>query len=271
MSTYVMSDLHGCFDEFMQMLKKIDFNEDDTLILAGDYMDRGTQNYEMLEWLVNRPDNVLMLLGNHDEEFIEHIRIMELVVQKFEIEIDFDSYEDFYKLYDAVQLILPKYNEDAAGYFDCYGTLIEIIDEKENGVTLNKAVRWRQMLEALPYTYNIKSNGREVIVVHAGYAEDIKQLEGYKIYKYEHLEDLYLHAREESIEYGGKENAIIIAGHTPTIAKEFAYNNGHIFHYHDDKKNCDFYDIDCGAVYKKYDKNAHLACLRIDDMKEYYV
>ena len=43
-----MSDLHGCFDELNAMLAKIGFSDQDKLILAGDYIDRGSQNYEML-------------------------------------------------------------------------------------------------------------------------------------------------------------------------------------------------------------------------------
>ena len=49
--TYIMSDLHGCFDELNAMLAKIGFSDQDKLILAGDYIDRGSQNYEMLCWM----------------------------------------------------------------------------------------------------------------------------------------------------------------------------------------------------------------------------
>lgn len=44
MSTYVMNDIHGCYDELMKMLEKIQFSSDDTSIIAGDYMDRGRQS-----------------------------------------------------------------------------------------------------------------------------------------------------------------------------------------------------------------------------------
>ena len=37
---YVISDIHGCYDEFQQMLKKINFNpEKDELIIDGDIID----------------------------------------------------------------------------------------------------------------------------------------------------------------------------------------------------------------------------------------
>lgn len=37
--TYVMSDIHGCYDKYMKMLEKIGFSEDDTLYVLGDILD----------------------------------------------------------------------------------------------------------------------------------------------------------------------------------------------------------------------------------------
>jgi Calcineurin-like phosphoesterase. len=47
MSTYVISDIHGCYNEFLSMLEKIRFSGSDNLILSGDYIDKGKQSYEM--------------------------------------------------------------------------------------------------------------------------------------------------------------------------------------------------------------------------------
>ena len=55
MSTYVISDIHGCYNEFLSMLEKIYFSESDNLVLAGDYIDRGKQSYEMLKWMEQCP------------------------------------------------------------------------------------------------------------------------------------------------------------------------------------------------------------------------
>ena len=38
---YVMSDLHGCFDKYKEMLSLIDFAPRDTLYVLGDVIDRG--------------------------------------------------------------------------------------------------------------------------------------------------------------------------------------------------------------------------------------
>lgn len=39
MSTYIISDIRRCYDEFLSMLEKIRFSGSDNLILAGDYID----------------------------------------------------------------------------------------------------------------------------------------------------------------------------------------------------------------------------------------
>lgn len=76
MSTYAISDIHGCYDEFMALLRKISLQEEDELILLGDYIDRGPKSYEMLKWLENVPANVVTLKGNHDDGFCRNVRMM---------------------------------------------------------------------------------------------------------------------------------------------------------------------------------------------------
>ena len=60
-----MSDIHGCYDDMIKMLEQIVFTDEDTLILAGDYIDRGSQSFEMLKWIESNPKNVIFLIGNH--------------------------------------------------------------------------------------------------------------------------------------------------------------------------------------------------------------
>ena len=51
MSIYAMSDIHGSYDAFCEMLSLIKMTDNDELILLGDYVDRGPKSYEMLKWL----------------------------------------------------------------------------------------------------------------------------------------------------------------------------------------------------------------------------
>ena len=54
MSTYVFGDLHGCFDEFIKLLEKVNFNPKlDNLVLTGDLIGRGPKPLETLEYLLN--------------------------------------------------------------------------------------------------------------------------------------------------------------------------------------------------------------------------
>ena len=40
-ATYVISDIHGNYNAYMDMLKKIQFDDDDILYILGDILDRG--------------------------------------------------------------------------------------------------------------------------------------------------------------------------------------------------------------------------------------
>ena len=62
---YVMSDIHGCFDKYKEMLSLIDFAPRDTLYVLGDVIDRGPDGIKILQDMMLRP-NVFPLLGNHE-------------------------------------------------------------------------------------------------------------------------------------------------------------------------------------------------------------
>lgn len=81
--TWVVGDVHGCYDELMDLLTLIkkscppgDLNsfclkERDRLVFLGDYIDRGPNSKEVLEFLMNLEayfgaDRVVCLLGNHE-------------------------------------------------------------------------------------------------------------------------------------------------------------------------------------------------------------
>lgn len=67
---YVMSDLHGCYDEFIKMLKLINFGEDDEIFILGDIFDRGNKPLEILDYIVSHK-NIHLIKGNHEKFFEE--------------------------------------------------------------------------------------------------------------------------------------------------------------------------------------------------------
>lgn len=71
MSKYVMSDIHGCFDKFKQMLQMINFSKEDELYILGDIFDRGPQSLEILDYILGNK-NMFLLKGNHEHMFQEY-------------------------------------------------------------------------------------------------------------------------------------------------------------------------------------------------------
>ena len=67
---YVMSDIHGMADRYQEMLELIDFNEQDTLYVLGDIIDRGNGSIKVLQDMMRRP-NVHGIFGNHEWMCVE--------------------------------------------------------------------------------------------------------------------------------------------------------------------------------------------------------
>lgn len=67
---YVVGDLHGCYLEFMQQLKKVEFDfEKDLIISVGDLVDRGQDSLKCLE-LIKEPW-FESIRGNHEQMCLE--------------------------------------------------------------------------------------------------------------------------------------------------------------------------------------------------------
>ena len=69
MSTWAITDIHGCAYTFESLLRTIDFTPEDTLFLLGDYIDRGPRSKDVLDTILRLKRDgytVECLLGNHD-------------------------------------------------------------------------------------------------------------------------------------------------------------------------------------------------------------
>ena len=67
MAHYVVGDVQGCFTELEALLKKIKFNStQDTLVFAGDLVNRGNESEKVLEFCIKNTSSVKAVLGNHD-------------------------------------------------------------------------------------------------------------------------------------------------------------------------------------------------------------
>ena len=75
---FVVGDIHGCYMKLKKLLERLDWTPggDDLLIFLGDYIDRGPQSYEVVDTLADlagRAPNVVTLMGNHEDMFVQFI------------------------------------------------------------------------------------------------------------------------------------------------------------------------------------------------------
>ena len=59
-------------------------------------------------------------------------------------------------------------------YFDYYGCIRELVLDHQ--ASLNDFTRWARMFRTWPCQRKVEIRGREFIIVHAGYREDLRQL-----------------------------------------------------------------------------------------------
>lgn len=96
MKIFCMSDIHGCLKEFEDALSLIDLNNDNRLILLGDYIDGGKDSKLVLNKIIDlqnkHGDKVIALLGNHEQSVLEN---------------EDEEYKDYFKWFRR----LPRYCE----------------------------------------------------------------------------------------------------------------------------------------------------------------
>ena len=74
MRRFVIGDIHGRFEALKEVLKKAKFDySQDKLIVLGDVVDGGYNIYEVVEELL-KIKNLIMIMGNHDEFFLNHLK-----------------------------------------------------------------------------------------------------------------------------------------------------------------------------------------------------
>lgn len=75
MSTYVMSDIHGDYDRWRNILDQIKLTKDDKLIINGDVIDRGKYGIKIIQEIMAANDEgkkIVMTLGNHEIMMLEN-------------------------------------------------------------------------------------------------------------------------------------------------------------------------------------------------------
>ena len=74
---FAIGDIHGCAQKLRELIGLIAANhEKDTLIFIGDYIDRGSSNREVVDYVLQLKQefkNVVCLLGNHEQMLLNYL------------------------------------------------------------------------------------------------------------------------------------------------------------------------------------------------------
>lgn len=83
---YVISDIHGCFEEFKSLLKQIHFSSSDELYLLGDFIDRGPEPIKLIQFIMLYP-NIYPILGNHEYMAMKILSKLDLEITENTVDI----------------------------------------------------------------------------------------------------------------------------------------------------------------------------------------
>lgn len=82
MTIFVVPDIHGEYEKLLKLMDKIhkERKPEDKIVFLGDYIDRGNKSKEVINYifdLKSNDENVITLLGNHDDAFWQNIEEIE--------------------------------------------------------------------------------------------------------------------------------------------------------------------------------------------------
>ena len=240
--TYVMSDLHGCYDQYSQMLKKISFSDNDTLYVLGDVVDYGEKPIEILRDMSMRA-NVIPILGNHEYAAFEILKQLCLVDitpnginKKPGSDIDLDTF---------VFEVQVWHDIGGEPTMKGFGQLPE--DERDF---------FLEYLEEFSLYEMIKVNGSKYLLTHIGLPKGATRgnLGRYDAYDFVATPDTDIDYRKKYFD-----DITIVTGHKPTfhIGEE---HRGKVF------RENNHLAIDTGGAFGEC-----FACVCLETQEEFYV
>jgi len=72
---FAIGDIHGCYEQLKELVEhKIQIKKTDKLIFLGDYIDRGNQSREVVDYIIglqNKDFDIIALIGNHESMLLD--------------------------------------------------------------------------------------------------------------------------------------------------------------------------------------------------------
>lgn len=70
MSTYVVGDIHGCYQSLIALLDHCELTLKDQIWCVGDLINRGPDSLKVIEWAMLNEHQVKVILGNHELHYL---------------------------------------------------------------------------------------------------------------------------------------------------------------------------------------------------------
>ena len=228
-----MSDLHGHYNKYTQMLEKIRLKSGDTLYILGDVVDRGEDGIKILLDMMQR-HNIVPILGNH--EYMAYS-----VLKKLSVEITEQNYDNHLD-----SEVMEMYENWMFNGGITTARAFSKLDKQKKETILEYLGEFELYVE-------FEVNGNEFVLVHGGLAhfDKNKNLSEYNIH------DIIWDRCDYTREY--YPNKFLVTGHTPTYNIDEKYK-GKIY------KENNHIAIDCGTAY-----GSRLGCICLDTLEEIYV
>lgn len=241
MATYVVSDLHGQFDLFAKLLKKINFNENDFMYILGDAIDRGPDGIRLLQAIKDAP-NMDLLIGNHEFLMLQSV-----------------SSDGSVALTGADATLWTLYNGGEVTY------------EHYEGLSLEERKGLLEWLNTRKLTTVVTVNDKKYCLTHSFFNEEaidmeLKDIDEEVIWECVWCSpfrpDLY-----KPIDSYNIPDITFVIGHVPV--QHVVEIMEDVFHTYKEE-NVVLIDGGCAMIVNpKYDKDTYgIICLRLDDMEE---
>lgn len=246
---YVIGDVHGCYDEMIKLVEKIEAQDSNAVIyFVGDFVDRGPRVWEVLSWAMEHitPDGKYRSVrGNHEElvlEWYERWNWWYKEIRGTEKEQEWKEPKTKYDFYERLaerNMLEPEQIEPVVSFF--------------RSLPYNRAV-------TVTNTEGKQVNYR---IVHAWH------------YQYKNIsrkDQIYANLWERNLIGNENSGEVIVHGHTPTLPDGFWRLPEEVAGkvYFEERSNS--INVDGGCCFKRYAPNAPcmLCGICLETQEEFY-